>query len=129
VGDLPRNTEAVLKILTAAQLDGYQRRKDRTVSVRFITQEKTSSEVAEIDQMVDTFGVLYFRGEEQFNRDEVDELDAIELDLYDEPKSQSQRLRNVLYKVWSQEEQGEFKEFYRHETERIIQHYKNKLDL
>jgi hypothetical protein len=129
VGDLPRNTEAVLKILTAAQLDGYQRRKDRTVSVRFITQEKTSSEVAEIDQMVDTFGVLYFRGEEQFNRDEVDELDAIELDLYDEPKSQSQRLRNVLYKVWAQEEQGEFKEFYRHETERIIQHYKNKLDL
>ena len=129
MGDLPRNTEAVLKILTAAQLDGYQRRKDRTVSVRFITQEKTSSEVAEIDQMVDTFGVLYFRGEEQFNRDEVDELDAIELDLYDEPKSQSQRLRNVLYKVWSQEEQGEFKEFYRHETERIIQHYKNKLDL
>lgn len=129
MGDLPRNTEAVLKILTAAQLDGYQRRKDRTVSVRFITQEKTSAEVAEIDQMVDTFGVLYFRGEEQFNRDEVDELDAIELDLYDEPKSQSQRLRNVLYKVWQMEEQGEFKEFYRHETERIIQHYKNKLDL
>jgi len=129
VGDIPRNPNPVLKILTAAQLDGYQRRKDRTVSVRFITQEKTSSEVAEIDQMVDTFGVLYFRGEEQFNRDEVDELDAIELDLYDEPKSQSQRLRNVLYKVWSQEEQGEFKEFYRHETERIIQHYKNKLDL
>ena len=121
MGDIPRNTNPVLKILTAAQLDGYQRRKDRTVSVRFITQEKTSTEVAEIDQMVDTFGVLYFRGEDTFNRDEVEELDAIELDLYDEPKSQSQRLRNVLYKVWQQEEQGEFKEFYRHETERIIQ--------
>ena len=129
MGDIPRNTNPVLKILTAAQLDGYQRRKDRTVSVRFITQEKTSTEVAEIDQMVDTFGVLYFRGEDTFNRDEVEELDAIELDLYDEPKSQSQRLRNVLYKVWQQQEQGEFKEFYRHETERIIQHYKNKLDL
>jgi len=118
-----------LKILTAAQLDGYQRRKDRTVSVRFITQEKTSGEVMEIDQLIDTFGILYFRGQETLNRDEVDELDAIELDLYDEPKSQSQRLRNVLYKIWTQNETGEFRDFYKHETERIIQHYKNKLDV
>ena len=118
-----------MKILTAAQLDGYQRRKDRTVSVRFITQEKTSGEVMEIDQLIDTFGILYFRGQETLNRDEVDELDAIELDLYDEPKSQSQRLRNVLYKIWMQNEVGEFRDFYKHETERIIQHYKNKLDV
>ena len=101
-----------MKILTAGQLDGYQRRKDRTVSIRFITQEKTSGEIADIDRLVDTFGILYFRGEEQMNRDEVDELDAIELDLYDDPKSQSQRLRNVLYKVWMQDPTGTFKEYY-----------------
>ena len=118
-----------MKILTAAQLDGYQRRKDRTVSLRFITQEKTSGEIADIDRLVDTFGIVYFRGQERLNQDEVDELDAVELDLYDEPKSQSQRLRNVLYKVWQQNQEGDFKQFYRHETERIIQHYKNKLDL
>ena len=116
-----------MKIITAGQLDGYQRRKDRTVSLRFITQEKTSGEVADIDRLVDTFGILYFRGEEKMNRDEVDELDAVELDLYDEPKSQSQRLRNVLYKVWLQDPTGTFKEYYKHETERIIQHYKGKI--
>ena len=126
-GDQPNG--AVLKILTAGQLDGYQRRKDKTVSLRFITQEKTSGEIADIDRLVDTFGILYFRGQEKLNQDEVEELDAIELDLYDEPKSQSQRLRNVLYKIWQQNEEGQFREFYRHETERIIQHYKNKLDL
>ena len=43
-------------------------------------------------------------------------------------KSQSQRLRNVLYKVWQQDGEGEFKEYYRHQTERIIEHFKNKLD-
>ena len=116
-----------MKSLTPGQLDGYSRRKDRTVSLRFITQEKSSGEIAEIDSLVDTFGILYFRGEETMNREEVEELDAIELDLYDEPKSQSQRLRNVLYKLWNENPTGEFKEFYRHETERIIQHYKNKL--
>lgn len=132
LGNAPRDAQRidpVLKILTAAQLDGYQRRKDKTVSVRFITQEKTSGEIADIDRLVDTFGILYFRGEEKMNRDEVDELDAVELDLYDDPKSQSQRLRNVLYKVWMQDPTGTFKEYYKHETERIIQHYKNKLDV
>jgi len=129
VGDVQRTTQAVLKILTAAILDGYQRRKDKSVSLRFITQEKTSGEIADIDRLVDTFGIVYFRGQERINQDEVDELDAVELDLYDQPKSQSQRLRNVLFKVWKQDEQGEFKEFYKHETERIIQHYKNKLDI
>lgn len=117
-----------MRILTAGMLDGYQRRKDRTVSLRFVTQEKTSGEVMEIDQLLDTFGILYFRGEEQMNKEEIEELDAVELDLYDEPKSQSQRLRNVLYKIWKQNERGEFKEFYRAETEKIINHYKNKLD-
>lgn len=117
-----------MKIITAAQLDGYQRRKDRSVSIRFVTQEKTSGEIMEIDRLVDTFGILYFRGEERMNHEELEALDAVELDLYDEPKSQSQRLRNVLYKIWTRDQVGEFKEFYRKETERIIEHYKGKLE-
>lgn len=117
------------KLLCPAILDGYSRRKDRTVSLRFITQEKTSQEVMKIDEMVDQFGILYFRGEEEMNKDEVEELDKIDLDLYDEPKSQSQRMRNVLYILWKQEgETGDFKKFYKQKTEEIIQHFKNKLE-
>ena len=112
------------KILCPAIFDGYTRRKDRSVSLRFITQEKTSAEIMDIDQ----FGILYFRGEEKMNPDEIEELDNIDLDVYDEPKSQSQRLRNVLYILWKQEgERGDFKKFYKQKTEEIIQHFKNKL--
>jgi len=117
-----------LRILHAAILDGYNRRKDKSVSLRFVTQELTTEQVSDIDRALDTFGVLYYRGEEQLNKDEVAELDAIELDLYDEPKTQSQRLRNVLYKYHQQHGKGDFKDFYKTETERIITHYKNKLD-
>ena len=118
-----------MRILMPAVLDGYQRRKDRTVSLRFITQEKTSSEVMEIDEALQQYGVLYFRGEENMNSDEVEELDKIELDLYDEPKTQSQRLRNVLFILWKQKEsKGEFKKFYKQKTEEIIQHFKNKIE-
>lgn len=117
-----------MRILTVAQLDGYQRRKDRSISLRFVTQEKTSNEVMQIDQLQDTYGILYFRGEEKLNQEEIEELDRVDIDLYDQPKSQSQRLRNVLYKVWQQSGgEGEFKDYYKQQTERIITHFKDKL--
>ena len=117
------------KVVFSAYLDGMSRRKDRSVSLRFITQEKTSLEVMKIDEMLQQFGILYFRGEESMNPDEIEELDNIDLDLYDEPKSQSQRLRSVLFVLWKQEgEEGEFKKFYKQKTEEIIQHFKNKLE-
>lgn len=122
-----------MKLLQAAQLTGYRRRKDRTVSVTFTTQEVL--DIGPIDQMAtdESGGILYFRADDamRFNEDEVKELDAIELDLYDQPKPQSKRLRAVLYRVWEQHHQhqvAEFKDFYKAETERIIQHYKDKLD-
>tara|TARA_R110002050_G_scaffold183051_1_gene316577 strand:- start:16 stop:378 length:363 start_codon:yes stop_codon:yes gene_type:complete len=118
-----------MKILCPAILDGYTRRKDRSVSLRFITQEKTSAEVMNIDETLDQFGILYFRGQEQMNKEEIEELDNVELDLYDDPKTQSQRLRNVLFVFWKQEgSNGDFKKYYKQKTEEIIQHFKNKLE-
>tara|TARA_R110000803_G_scaffold108539_1_gene176847 strand:+ start:4325 stop:4690 length:366 start_codon:yes stop_codon:yes gene_type:complete len=117
------------KILCSVIFDSYNRKKDGTVSIRFITQEKTSQEIMVIDQMLLQFGILYFRGEEKMNAEEVDELDNIDLDLYDEPKSQSQRLRNVLYILWKQDgSEGDFKKHYKQKTEAIIQHFKNKIE-
>lgn len=119
-----------MRVTYAAVMDGYQRRKDKSVSLRFVTQELSAHDVMKIDALLDTYGILYFRGEESINREEMDELDNIDLDLYDEPKSQSQRLRNVLFKVHQRLADGtDFKEYYKKETEKIINHYKDKLDL
>lgn len=116
-----------MRVITSAQLDGYARRKDKSVSIRFVTGEKTSSDIAMIDQMIDTFGYLYFKAESTLTKEEVDELDNLDTELYDNPKTQAQRLRNVLYKLWQQEGEGDFKDFYKERTERIITHYKNQL--
>ena len=117
-----------MRLLTAAMLDGYQRRKDRTVTVRFVTQEQGSDKIMEIDSMLDGYGFLYFRPEEQLREDEIEELDNLDMDIFDNRKTQSQRLRGVLYKVWEQgSQQLDFKTYYKQETEKIIQHYKNKL--
>ena len=85
-----------MKIQYPVVLDGFNRRKDRSVGLRFITQELTSHEIMRIDEMIDRYGILYFRGEEKMNQDEIKELDSIALDVYDNPRTQSQRLRSVF---------------------------------
>lgn len=119
----------MLKIITSAQLDSYRRLKDKSVSLRFVTGEKSSNEIMQIDTMVDSFGYLYFKQESQLTNEEEKELDNLDTDLFDNPKTQSQRIRNVLYKFWQSRDTGfkEFKDYYKSETERIISHYKSKI--
>lgn len=119
-----------MKIITAAQLDGYRRLKDKSVSLRFITCELSTEKIMVVDQLLDNFGYLYFKPENKLTDQEVKELDNLDTDLYDNPKTQSKRIRNVLYKNWEQNSCGhaDFKDYYKHETERIINHYKKKLD-
>jgi len=84
-----------------------------------------------IHEELDQFGVLYFRpGDESMSDEEVDVLDSVDVDVYDKPKTQSQRIRNVLYKMYESNDEGfeDFKKFYQHYTEKIISHLKTKID-
>ena len=118
-----------MKLLTASQLVGYNRKRDKSISLRFETQEKTSNEIAFIDSLLDTFGYLYFKAQETLTDEEIKELDNLDTDLYDNPKTQSQRLRNVLFKYHEQMNTDiSFKDFYKLETDKIINHYKKKLE-
>lgn len=115
-------------MILAAILDGYNRRKDGSVTLRFVTSELNSNQVLEIDKLYNNFGVLYFTDKEKLSDEEIKELDEIDLDVYDSPKTQSQRLRNVLYMNWEQTtKEIDFKTYYKQETEKIINHYKNKI--
>ncbi len=67
---------------------------------------------------------------DKISKSEVEELDKIDLDLYDNKKTQSQRLRSVLYLNWQKDNKGfsEFKDYYTHLTNQIIEFYKTKLE-
>ena len=57
------------------------------------------------------------------------EEQIIEIDTDLETKSQSTRIRNVLYRLWEQGgKQGNFPDFYKNKTEMIIEWVKKKLD-
>ncbi len=118
-----------MKILIPASFDGYAPRKDGSFSLRFVTQEQTPAQVGEIHSMLNKFGYLLFKAESELTKDEIEGLDSLDSDLYDNPKTKSQRLRNVLYKLWEQDKPGnDFKDFYASKMEQMIIHYKDKLN-
>lgn len=116
-----------MNILRTVVLDRINRKKDKSVSITFITDnEQTSEQFMELDKQLDQRGVLYFKPKGLLTTAEADELDNVDIEL--EGKSQSQRLRNVLFVYWQQSNSSiEFKQFYKSETEKIIEHYKGKL--
>ena len=116
-----------MNILRTVVLDRINRKKDKSVSITFITDnEQTSEQFMELDKQLDQRGVLYFKPKGLLTTAEADELDNVDIEL--EGKTQSQRLRNVLFVYWQQSNSNlEFKQFYKSETEKIIEHYKGKL--
>ncbi len=115
-------------------LDNCIPKKDRSASIKFTTSlELTKEQHADFFENQGLHGILYFRAVEQLEGKEVETLDAIDLDLNDPKKTQSKRIRDVLY-VYCQQEYGrkpteqEFRDFYRVHTERIINQYKDKLE-
>jgi len=117
-----------MKILKQVCLDRSNRKKDKSVSLTFITdREQTPEEFMEIDKLGNSMGILYYKASGELTQAEVDELDNVDVEL--EGKSKSQRLRAVLFVYWKQlGEQGEFGQFYSSYMERQIAKVKSKLD-
>ena len=116
------------KLLTTVTLDRLNRKKDRSISITFITQtEKTSEELMEMDKLLNDSGVLYFKSNGQLTKEEIKELDNVEIEV--EGKSKSQRLRSVLFILWQQEgEKGTFNDFYAERMEKLITQIKDRLN-
>jgi len=116
------------RIIRQVELLRANRKADKSVSLTFVTDlEQTTEEFMEIDENVQTRGILYYSQRGQLTQQEVDELDNVDIEL--EGKTKSQRLRAVLFIEWKQNgEQGEFKDFYADRMEKIIQHYKDRLE-
>jgi len=107
-------------------LDRASRKKDKSVSLTFITElEQSSAEFMEIDSNLDKHGVIYFKTNGKLTEEEVEQIDNV--DIQAEGKTKSQRLRNVLFIYNQQNNNKDFKEFYADEMEKVIEHYKSKL--
>ena len=114
-------------LLLAVTVENITTRKDHTVKIVLGTQELSPSKAGEIFQLMNKLATCYF-SEKTISTAEINQVDKIDPDL--DGKTQSQRIRNVLYVLWEQKPEGfkDFDSFYRNKTEKIIEHYKNQLD-
>jgi len=112
--------------LIAAMVESINTRKDRTVRLVFGTQELNPVEAGQLFQYMNQLVSVYICPASIDNR-ELEQIDKIEPELNN--RSQSQRIRAVLYLCHQQNSEGfkSFDEFYKAKTEKYIEHLKSKL--
>ena len=117
-------------IIKLCTLNSVRRNPARALVMSFETlTEQSSHDLHELDKMFKDTCIIAIKPEETpFLDAEIKDLDSIDMDLEDNTKTPSKRLRNVLYRLYEKEDNGEFKDFYKSQMERIINHFKGKLD-
>jgi len=110
-------------IIFNAVLNGIRAKIDKSLGLTLATPELSTSEKAEIMNL------------QGINLDvtlkPLDIIDAPEIKVNKdiESKSQSQRIRSVLFLLWKQEaEPDTFDIYYHHKTEKYIEFLKDKLE-
>lgn len=115
------------KVHFASIVDGVTKKKDGTLSIKLGTQELNTDDMAQIFEFGNQQIWSVFA---EAPLEHIDELEIPEIKPeFENDKSPSQRLRNVLYVYWEQKgKKGEFNDFYRSKMENFIEHIKTKLD-
>ncbi len=116
------------KILIPAILQRYSPRADKSWSISLNINEPSAEQKVIIDMLFQQSCFVLIQDAGISKQDEQI-IDGIDLDLGND-KTPSQRLRNTLYRNWEQDNKGNavFKDYYKSEMERLITHYKGKLD-
>ena len=115
-----------MKLILDGGIEGIATRADGTIKIILGTQELDPETVAKL---------FYFNRKHAkvlISDSNITEPESNVMDDFKMPgkakKSQSQRLRGVLYRYWEMNgKKGNFDEYYEVTMERIITHFKDKL--
>lgn len=116
----------VTKVLLPATFNKPVFKSDRSVRLEFETRELNGAEVGTLTDLRQLEGWLVFSA-----NDDIDEKDIPDerADPMLGTKTQAQRLRGVIYKLWEKEgSKSDFEIYYRVRMERLIDQFKEKLE-
>jgi|6_EtaG_2_1085325.scaffolds.fasta_scaffold40783_2 hypothetical protein len=107
-------------LLRGVVLDRASRKKDRSVSITFVTdKEQTVQEFSEIDALLGTGGAIYYKSGGIISAKEQKAIKTAKID--NNSKSKSQRLRGALYGLWNSLDTSlDFETFYAGRMEQMI---------
>jgi len=114
-------------ITLACIVENISTRKDNSVKIVLGTQELSNGNAAELFGLINRLAAIYISPKDSISQNEIDKVDSVDVEF--ETKSQSQRIRQVLFKLFSQDAEGHsnFDQYYHAKTEAIIKHLKNKI--
>jgi hypothetical protein len=106
-----------------AQMTGFQPRKDQSYKLTFETRQLVGEEVALLADHFQQEGWLLYKPNSEITLTDVP-AESAEVGA----KTNSQRLRSVVYVLWEQQgKPGSFNDFYTATTDRLIDLIKSKL--
>lgn len=116
-----------MNLLKEVTLDRISRKKDRSISITFITSlEQTSQELMEMDELINTSGAIFYKPSGNLTELELKELDRLDLEV--NGKTRSQRLRGALMVLHKKTGSIDTKEdFYVKYMEKFIKHIVDKI--
>jgi hypothetical protein len=118
-----------MKIVAEAIVEKIESRSDRSIKVVISSQELDEVKAAQLFGLRNKFIKILFSDS---NISPLEEAMIDELALHDgkKVKTQSQRLRNVLFRVHEQNggDKTNFDEYYKERMEQFIEHEKSKLE-
>ena len=114
-------------ILLAGQIESIATRKDKTLKVTIGTQELNPAQASDVFSLNQQFCYIGMKIE-PFTQSEEVLIAGLKSEI--NQKTPSQRLRSLLYVYYEQDNKGykDFGTFYAAEMERIIEHFKTKID-
>ncbi len=114
-------------LLISTYVENITTRKDKSVKITLGTQELSPAKAGELFHLMNSLAITYISPKE-ISQKEIDQVDKIDPEF--EGKTQSQRIRSVLFKLWSQNSEGfkDFDTFYKSKTEMYIEHLKAKIN-
>ncbi len=118
-----------MSVFTTGIINGFRVLQDRTVRLTFDLQEITDPvKLAEIVSLSGKFSKILI-SDENIVKEVTEAIEDMEIEESGR-KSESQRLRAVLYRLWEQNNEGieDFSLFYRSRMDRLINQIKDKLE-
>lgn len=116
-----------MKIIIEAIVETIASKVDGTVSIKIGTNEMDSGTAGSLFSLRGKF-IKVLLSDSNITTLEAETVDSTSLVGGKKNKSESQRLRNVLFLLNQQGSDIEFEQYYRQEMSKIIEHYKNKLE-
>lgn len=116
-----------MKIIIESTIEKISSKVDGTVTIQISTQELDSASAGNLFALRGKF-VKTLISDSNITTLEAETVDSTSLVGGKKNKSESQRLRNVLFLLHAQGSEMDFETFYRMEYNKIIEHYKTKLD-